>query len=141
MIKAPQYSTPQRRSAANLNLKYYSDGQGGQGLPGDYSSSSRFIKALFILNHLQINDNEKNNVMEFFNCLESVKMIQGSVFVNNKFEYTRYSSCINTKEGILYYKTYESPLINKVELHNEKLNTKNLIIYDLNNNFEFNKSN
>lgn len=124
-----------------LNLKYYSNGQGGQGLPGDYSSSSRFIKALFILNHLQINDNEKNNVMEFFNCLESVKMIQGSVVVNNKFEYTRYSSCINTKEGILYYKTYESPLINKVELHNEKLNTKNLIIYDLNNNFEFNKSN
>ena len=38
----------------NELLKPYSQGFGGLGLPGDYSSSSRFVKASFLRNHIDL---------------------------------------------------------------------------------------
>lgn len=115
----------------SLNLTNYSYGLGLLGLPGDCSSASRFIKALFIKNNMEHFNNEFDNVKAFFNCLESVKMIKGIINTSLGYEYTHYTSCINLNKGYLYYKTYDNPTINMIELCNEDLNSNKLIHYSL----------
>ena len=70
----------------NLKFNDYSYGLGAFGLPGDYSSNSRFIKIYFIKNYLELNDNNEYNVLQFFKCLESVSMIKNVVKTNNDYE-------------------------------------------------------
>lgn len=94
---------PKNKILKKLNIKPYSYGQGLIGLPGDYSSSSRFIKALFVKENIVFENSEIN---DFFTCLESVKMIKGTVKTHNGLEYTRYSCCIDTTNCIYYYKKY-----------------------------------
>lgn len=88
-----------------LDIKPYSYNQAAFGLPGDYSSSSRFIKSLYVKNNL-ILDGSNKDITDFFKCLGSVSMIKGSVKTEKGFEITIYSSCYDLKEFKLYYKAY-----------------------------------
>ena len=124
-----------------LNLTNYSYGMGLLGLPGDYSSTSRFIKALFIKNNMQLFENEFDNIKAIFNCLESVKMIKGIVNTNIGIEYTHYTSCYNLDKGYLYYKTYDNMCINVIELYNEDINSNELFHYNLINSFNICRQN
>jgi len=63
----------------NIPVKNYSLGMGALGLPGDYSSSSRFIRALFVKENSISEQNEKSNVNQFFHILNSVAMPKGCV--------------------------------------------------------------
>ena len=110
----------------NLGLSSFSYNQGCFGLPGDFSSSSRFVKALFIKNNMSLINNELDSIRQFFYCLESVRMVIGLVKVENTYEYSRYTSCINVDKSILYYKTYEGGTINKIDMHTYDLNNDKL---------------
>lgn len=115
----------------NIDIKHYSFGQGAVGLPGDYSSSSRFVKAFFIKNYMELTDNNENNINQFFKCLDSVSMVKGCVKANYGFEYTRYSSCYNLNKKVLYYKTYDNSYINEIQLTKYKINNTTLISFNL----------
>ena len=88
------------------NISY---GQGLIGLPGDYSSMSRFIKVYFVKENIVLNDDP---VSQFFYSLDSVLMPLGLVKAKEEFEYTRYQSCYDLKNKKLYYKTYFDRNIN-----------------------------
>lgn len=110
------------------NNKINSKGTGALGLPGDFTSMSRFIRAEFLLRTTCL---KNNDLSEFFNVLSSVSEPLGSVLVeNNKYFYTRYSSCMDLEEKIYYYKTYENNRINAVRLSN--IESQELICFDLN---------
>ncbi len=112
-----------------LELENYSLGMGALGLPGDFSSSSRFIKAAFVKCKSQAFKTERESVCHFFHILDSVAMPKGCVHVrDNEYEYTRYSSCCNTEEGIYYYKTYNDFIIKSIDLNFYNLNSNELII-------------
>ena len=115
-----------------MNVINYSYGQGAFGLPGDYNSSSRFVKVFFVKSNLIFNNQEENNVNQFFKCLESVSMPYGCVKATYGLEYTRYSCCIDTKRIVYYYKTYNNSTIHSLNLKKENLNTNKLICYSLN---------
>lgn len=101
----------------NIEFENYSLGLGALGLPGDYSSASRFIKATFVKFKSKSGSSEKESVNQFFHILDSVAMPKGCVLVRDgEYEYTRYSSCCNVDKGIYYYKTYDDFNIKKVEL-------------------------
>lgn len=121
----------------NLNVqsipKPYSRGMGAIGLPGDYSSASRFIKAAFVLSNSASTNNEFSNVNQFFHILDSVSMPRGCVDVHGKYEITVYSCCCNSNKGIYYYKTYDNTQISFVDMLKENLDRNDLIIYPLNN--------
>ena len=112
-------------------LEHYSRGMGAIGLPGDWSSQSRFIKAAFVRKNSVSSDGEGESVNQFFHMLSSVEMPRGCVKVGADDEITRYSCCINADKGIYYYKTYENGQINAVCMHNENLEEKRLISYPL----------
>ena len=113
-------------------LGNYAVGMGAVGLPGDYSSSSRFIRAAFNLTNSQNSDNELDNVTQFFHILGSVSMVKGAVITDDdKNDITRYTCCINATDGIYYYTTYDNSTINAVSLNNVDLDSQDLFIYEL----------
>lgn len=116
----------------NIQMNNYSLGMGAIGLPGDYSSASRFVRATFVKENSVSNEDEKSSVNQFFHILDSVAMPKGCVWTPHGFEYTRYSSCCNVNKGIYYYKTYDNFEIQSICMHDFDLNLSNLISYEVN---------
>ena len=124
---------PKNLFSKTFDLDEYSRGMGAIGLPGDLSSSSRFAKVAFTRANSFSGDGEMESVSQFFHILASVEQQNGCTFIADPdlYEYTIYTSCSNTNEGILYYKTYNNSQITAVKLIDEDLNSKELINYPL----------
>lgn len=117
-----------------LEFNPYSRGMGALGLPGDLSSTSRFVKAAFTRCNAVSKSSEMESVSQFFHILKSVEQQRGCVDVGNgQYEITIYSSCCNTDKGIYYYTTYENNRICAVDMHRENLDGSALILYPLKN--------
>lgn len=99
-------------------LMPYSRGMGALGLPGDFSSASRFVRAAFVRQNAVSEPDEPSSVTQFFHILGSVEHIRGCVLLDDgKYEITAYTSCINLSRGIYYYTTYENRTISAVDLY------------------------
>ena len=119
------------RFAPDYPMKPYSRGMGAIGLPGDLSSSSRFIKAAFTKLNSVCQDTESSSVSQFFHILGSVAQQQGCVKVGAHYEKTVYSSCCNVDKGIYYYTTYENAQITGISMRNTDLDTQTLTAFPL----------
>ena len=104
---------------------------GAVGMPGDLSSSSRFVRATFTKMNSPKMRSEERSVSHFFHILGSVEMCEGSVRVGRKNERTQYSSCVNVNDGIYYYRTYGNSRITAVRMRNENLDSTKLISYPI----------
>lgn len=120
------------RFTEHFDVKPYSNGMGGLGLPGDYSSASRFIRAAFVKLNSVSGHSEEESISQFFHILRSVAMPRGSVRIqDDAYEITRYSCCCNTDQGIYYYTTYENSQIIGVDMNREDLNGSSPVSYPL----------
>lgn len=120
----------ENRFAEGLSLKPFSRGMGGLGLPGDLSSSSRFVRAAFTKLNSICGSSEAENISQFFHILGSVEQQRGCAQVRDDlYEVTYYTSCCNTDRGIYYYRTYSNSQITAVDMHREELDAKALINY------------
>lgn len=136
MFNLTNYMTATAEDARNvfsdkLDLKPYSRGMGGIGLPGDLSSASRFVRASFLKLNSVFGNSEIEIINQFFHILYSVYQIRGAVRVGDGYEITHYTSCCNTDKGIYYYTTYNNSQINAVSLFAEDLEVDRLICYEL----------
>jgi len=122
---------PTNRFAPGIDLTPYSRGMGAMGLPGDLSSSSRFIKAAFTKLNSISGDSEAESISQFFHILGSVAQQNGCVRVGESFEKTVYSSCCNTNQCIYYYTTYDNSQITGVKLYGEDLDGSTLSSYPI----------
>lgn len=132
---------PVNRFSDKISLGAYSRGMGAMGMPGDLSSSSRFIRAAFTKLNSRCGDSETESVCQFFHILGSVAQQEGCVKVGGKFEKTVYSSCCNTDLGIYYYTTYENSQITAVDMTHEDLDGIRLIVYPLRKEAEIRREN
>ncbi len=108
----------------------FGKGTGSIGLPGDWSSASRFIRAAYLLCNSICNKDEESCVSQIFHILGSVAVVSGAVECENNRRYcTVYSSCINAAEGIYYYKTYGNSRITAVRMKNANLDSEKVIAY------------
>lgn len=130
-----------------IPLKVYSKGMGAIGLPGDLSSMSRFVRAVFAKENSVCGKGEMESVGQFFHILGSVEQQKGLVYVaredesgrnneasmidNGSYEITIYSSCCNSDKGIYYYKTYDNSQITAVDMHKENLEGQKIVSYPL----------
>lgn len=120
------------RFSAGYEIRPFSNGMGGIGLPGDFSSASRFIRAAFVKLNSISGATEPESVHQFFHILSSVSMPRGSVRMGDDgYEITRYSCCCNTDRGIYYYTTYENSQIIAVDMHDTDLDANTVISYPL----------
>ncbi len=123
---------PANLFSENLKLSPYSRGMGAIGLPGDLSSSSRFVKAAFTKMNAVSGNSEEESVSQFFHILGSVEQQRGCVCMGDgKYEFSLYTSCCNTDKGIYYYTTYENRQISGIDMKKENLNGNNLISYPM----------
>jgi choloylglycine hydrolase len=122
---------PKNRFSKDVELEPYSRGMGAMGMPGDLSSSSRFIRATFTKSNSPKMRSEERSVAHFFHILGSVEMCEGSVRVGRKNERTQYSSCVNVNDGIYYYRTYGNSRITAIRMRNENLDSTKLISYPI----------
>ncbi|MGN1205834.1 MAG: choloylglycine hydrolase [Eubacterium sp.] len=123
---------PENTFAKDIPLQAYSRGMGALGLPGDLSSSSRFVRAAFTRLNSKSGDSEVESVAQFFHILGAVAQQKGCCEVEpGKYEYTIYTSCANASKGLYYYTTYENPMWNAVDMHRENLDGEKLYCYPL----------
>lgn len=123
---------PVNSFAENLPLKVYSKGMGAIGLPGDLSSSSRFIRAVFTKENSICESGELESIGQFFHILSAVEQQRGLVRLQNgKYEITIYSACCNASKGIYYYKTYDNSQITAVDMYKENLDGQRLVSYPM----------
>lgn len=104
---------------------------GALGLPGDYSSESRFVRGVYVSHNAVECEGEEESVNQFFHILSSVEMPKGCIVTENGYEHTIYSSCINADKRIYYYTTYESNRIYKAELEKYDINTDKLTVAEV----------
>ena len=122
----------ENRLSERQNLSSYSLGMGALGLPGDYSSASRFVRAVFIKEKSPCFESERENVSHFFHILGGVAMPKGCVMTKDgEYEYTRYSCCCNADKGIYYYNTYDNIGITAVDMHGYDLEGSEVYRLDL----------
>lgn len=123
---------PENRFSSAIALDVYSRGMGGIGIPGDLSSSSRFVKAVFTKLNSVSGTSESESISQFFHILGSVNQERGCVrLAEDTYEITIYSSCCNVDKGVYYYKTYENSQITGVDMHNENLDSQSIVSYPL----------
>lgn len=115
----------------SYNEAYFSRGLGAVGLPGDLSSMSRFVRVYFTKKYSLSSEEETKSVGQFFHIMNSVNQQRGCCKLNDKYEITIYTSCLNLNEGIYYYNTYNNKQISAINLFKENLNNNNLITYEL----------
>lgn len=114
----------------NISLSPYGGGLGAVGLPGDFSSPSRFVKAAFVKSHSHCEEGKE--VTAFFHLLDSVAMPRGSVRVRgNRDEITQYSCCCDMETGCYFYTTYDNRRIQAVNLWRGNLDGVQIEKYSL----------
>jgi choloylglycine hydrolase len=110
---------PDNRFSSNLSISPYSNGVGAFGMPGDLSSSSRFIRAVFYSQNSAKFDEKAGDVYQLFHILSSVSQIDGAVRTADGYERTEYSAVMDPNSATYYYRTYENSEISAVKLCNE----------------------
>lgn len=115
-----------------LSLVNHGLGFGAIGLPGDFSSASRFIRAVFVKEKSVCDGSEAASVAQFFHILRAVAMPRGCVLTaTGEYEYTRYTCCCNTDTGVYYYTTYDDLSVRQVPLRDADLDGKDLYVYSM----------
>ena len=98
-----------------------------RGIPGDYYSPSRFVRAAYLNTHYPVKNNEDENVIRLFHTLTGVAMIDGAAAMDSgKFEKTIYTGGYSTASKTYYYNTYDNPAIMHVSMDDYDLDKSEL---------------
>ena len=85
-------------------------GLGAVGLPGDFSSGARFVRAAFLRAHLR-----PAGVGAMFQMMGAVAVPPGCLRLPGGDAFTRYTSCCDARRGAYYYATYKDPTPRKLQ--------------------------
>lgn len=108
---------PQNVVWDKAELLPYGSGAGMRGIPGDYYSTSRFVRVAYLNSHHPVQSGEKANVSRMFHELEGVAMIDGAArMTNGEFERTVYTGGYSAATRTYYFNTYEDPAIRSVTM-------------------------
>lgn len=122
---------PQNNFCGSIQFKQYSRGMGAIGLPGDWSSESRFARAAFVKMNSACEDSESDAVTQFFRMMNTIELPRGCCDIGDgKYQITRYTCCCNCDKGIYYYTTYENHRVTAVDLRRENLENNRIICYE-----------
>lgn len=122
---------PHNGFCSSLEFKPYSRGMGAIGLPGDWSSQSRFVRAAFTKLNSVCGDNGTEAVSQFFHAIGAVDCPRGAcVLENGNYHMTRYTCCCDCERGIYYYTTCEDRQITAVDMRRENLDGCRVVTYE-----------
>ena len=110
----------------NIQLENYSRGLGAFGLPGDFSSASRFIRAIYAKSHTCV---DKNRINRYFHIMDTVSVPKGCIVTDTGDKvYTVYTSCMDMSRCDFYYCTYEDRQVKRVGMYDFDISGERLLI-------------
>ncbi|MBQ8248805.1 MAG: choloylglycine hydrolase [Clostridia bacterium] len=115
-------TTPQNDLCREIELTPYSRGMGAIGLPGDFSSASRFVRAFFVKSHIETAP-KSDEINRFFHVMNSVNVPYGcQKNESGQNMYTLYTSCADAETLTYHFATYDDRQIRSVKLTDELMN-------------------
>ena len=123
---------PKNRFAPTIPLTPYSHGLGAVGLPGDFSSPSRFVRAAFHLHNAAPDGIEEERIRQVFHILRTVFIPRGSVRLGDgRYHHTLYAACLHAEAGVYYVSTHLNSRICGIDMHRADLNGTKPMCYPL----------
>ncbi len=104
----------------------FGQGAGTFGLPGDYTSPSRFLRTAYLKSFTYIPEKDDEVINTCFNIMKGVTIPKGTVITKRGTnDYTQYTAFINTDSGDYYFNTYSNNQITKVNIN--QIDSDNII--------------
>lgn len=114
----PEFPSPVKWGEDTLTA--YGSGSGMRGIPGDFYSPSRFVRAAYLNNFYPDQTGEEANILRVFKTLQGAAMVLGGAKMENgEFEYTTFTSAFASDTMTYYYNTYTDPKIRKYPMPKE----------------------
>lgn len=105
----------------NIILSPFGQGAGTYGLPGDYTSPSRFVKLAFEKSFLDFSDDREKTLMSCFRVMNAISIPKGVVVTKrDTFDYTQYTVFMNLNTGDYYFNTYLNCEIKKANINDNR---------------------
>lgn len=112
---APDF--PKDTVLGRAHLAPFGSGSHMRGIPGDYYSPSRFVRAAYVNAHYPEKGSEEENVSRAFHTLQQVAMVDGCAAMGSgEFEKTIYTGLFSSRTTTYYWNTYEDPAIHRVAM-------------------------
>ena len=119
--------SPEIKKWGNLPLKALSKGTGSYGLPGDFTSTSRFVRITFAKNFTKLPKTREETILSCFHIMKLVTIPKGIVIANNHNpEYTQYTNFMNLNTGDYYFTSYYN---NEIKYANIKDNQTKEVLF------------
>lgn len=117
----------------NPERDMYSRGMGAVGLPGDFSSSSRFVRAAFLRkNCFDRADNSRGELNRAFSLLGNLSVPIGAMITDEgKAAYTIYSAVVDMERPAYYLTTATCSAISHIALTDKLSNGSEILSYPI----------
>ncbi len=116
---------------AEIPFTNYSRGLGSLGLPGDFTSPSRFVRAAFLRANISAGA-EEERISAFYHMMDAVAVPRGCVRLPDGGDViTRYTSCWDSESEKYLYTVYENRQIRAISLREHDLDSGELICYPM----------
>ncbi|MHA7135052.1 choloylglycine hydrolase [Oerskovia turbata] len=108
---------PAETALGRARLTPFGSGSHMRGIPGDYYSPSRFVRAAYVNDHYPAKTTEDENVSRAFHTLQQVAMVDGCAAMGSgDFEITIYTGLFSSRTSTYYWNTYDDPAIRSVAM-------------------------
>ena len=108
---------PENHLCPDIDIPSPSRGMGAIGLPGDFSSESRFVRAVFCKTHTAHGQDATEEISRFFHVMDAVAQPKGCALTDGGEPiYTVYTSCADTLAQVYYYTTYGCRTVHAVDM-------------------------
>jgi len=130
--------SPKEATALKINTASFqppSSGSGLHGLPGDFLSPSRFIRALLYSASAPVTATTDSQVATAFHILNNFDIPPGAVQLSDQnpygggsggFERTEWVSVVDAKNLVYYVRTFENPTVQVLSLKKINLDAKEI---------------
>ncbi|MBQ9112512.1 MAG: choloylglycine hydrolase [Clostridia bacterium] len=123
---------PENRLCPSVPIGAYSRGMGALGLPGDLSSASRFVRAVFAKSHTVCENTKEAEISRFFHIMDTVSQPRGCAVTDSQRPVaTVYTSCADTATATYYFTTYACRRIRALSLERAYADPSELTVFPL----------
>ncbi len=120
---------PPETELGRAHLTPFGSGSHMRGIPGDYYSPSRFVRAAYVNAHYPVKGSEEENVSRAFHTLQQVAMVDGCAAMGSgEFEITIYTGLFSSRTTTYYWNTYEDPAVRSVALADHPTDGDKLVL-------------
>lgn len=124
-------SAPKNNICPQADISCFPRGTGAVGLPGDLSSESRFIRAVFCKSHTVNESDVAAQISRFFHVMDAVAQPRGCALSERGEPIkTVYTSCIDTCAQVYYYTTYSCRAIHALSMRAHDLDGRELTVFE-----------